>query len=306
MRRAAALLLSLFAGVAVVGADAADADAARRAPLSLARFELHGSNGYRASVEAAGPRLRLTLEKRAKPVSTMVRYSARARTTPGVVRARLGKLGRIAVRFRPTATARQVWPPHECDGVAVVGKVGVFSGTIRFRGEGGYVELGARRAEGRAATSSRWSCGPGAGFLRRTASSSVVAPEDVEAEPPVYAVLGAATGSAGRQFFALASHPDERELPFFAAATDERGQGMRIQRSVAVAGPTRSFVFEDNLGSATVEPPAPFSGSAGFERAAKGRKTWTGDLSVSLPGRPDVPLAGPKFIPALLHQIPGD
>lgn len=303
MRRTAALVLTALA----VGGTAADVAVAGQAPLSLARFELHGSNGYRASVEAAGPRLRLTLEKRAKPVFTMVRYSVRARTTPGEVRARLGNLGRIAVRFTPTGIVHQVWPPHECDGPAVPGQVGVFSGTIRFRGEDGYVELEAQRAVGRAATSSRWGCGPNTGFLRRGRSSSAIAPKEIETEGPVYAVLGAATASAGRQFFALASHPDERELPFFSAGTIERRQGMRIQRVVAAAGPTRSFVFEDNLRSATVEPPAPFSGSASFAKVlATGLKTWTGDLSISLPGRPDVPLAGPKFKPALVHEIPGD
>jgi hypothetical protein len=305
MRSAAALVLAVLGGFAVVGAAATDAVAARRAPRSLARFEPRASNGYRASVEAAGPRLRLTLEKRAKPGFALVRYSARARTTPGGVSARLGGLGRIAVRFTPTGTAHQVWPPHECDGVPVVGKVGVFHGTIRFRGEDGYVELDARRAEGRAATSSVWSCGPHTGFLSRAAASSAASDEG-EAEPPVYAVLAAATPATGRQFFALASHPDERELPFFSAATSERRQGMGIQRVVSVPGPTRSFVFTDNLRSATVEPPAPFSGSAGFERVAKGRTTWAGDLSVSFPGRPDVPLAGPKFESLLRHDIPGD
>jgi hypothetical protein len=303
MRRAAALVLSLFAGLAVVGSAATDAVAARRAPRSLARFELHGSNGYRASVEAAGPRLRLTLEKRAKPVYTLVRYSAGGKTSADAVSAKLGHLGRISVRFTPTGTARRVWPPHECDGPAVPGQVGTFSGTIRFRGEDGYVELDAERAAGRTATSSRWSCGPGTGFLSRMASSSAAVPE---VEPPIFAVLAASARTGGRRFFALASHPDERELPFFAAATNERRQGMRIQRLVSVAGPTRSFAFEDNLRSATVEPPAPFSGSAGFERVAKGRKTWTGDLSVSFPGRSGVPLAGPKFESAISHEIPGD
>jgi hypothetical protein len=305
MRRAAALVLLLFAGFAVVGSAASDAVAARRAPRSLARFELRGSDGYRASVEASGPRLRLTLERRAKPVYALVRYSASGKTSADAVSAKLGHLGRISVRFTPTGTARRVWPPHECDGPAVPGRVGTFSGTIRFRGEDGYVELNAERAAGRAATSSRWSCGPGTGFLSRTASSSAAVPEE-EAEPPNFAVLAATARTGGRQFFALASHPDERELPFFAAATNERRQGMRIQRLVSVAGPTRSFVFEDNLRSATVEPPAPFSGSAGFERVAKGRKSWTGDLSVSFPGRSGVPLAGPKFESAISHEIPGD
>jgi hypothetical protein len=142
--------------------------------------------------------------------------------------------------------------------------------------------------------------------LSRTASSSAELSPEEESEPPIFAVLGAATQNGGRQFFALASHPDEREPPFFWAGTVERRHGMRIQRLVAVAGPTRSFLFEDNLRTATVQPPAPFSGSASFERVARGRKTWTGDLSVSLPGRPGVSLAGPEFEPALLHEIPGD
>lgn len=105
MRRATALVISVFACLVLVGATATDASAARRAPLSLARFELHGSHGYRVSVEAVGPQLRLTVERRARPDLSMATYWAPAVTTPLAVESKLGGLGRISVKFHPTVNA---------------------------------------------------------------------------------------------------------------------------------------------------------------------------------------------------------
>lgn len=305
MRRAAALVLPVLAALGALGAAADDA-AARGAPLSLARFELHGSHGYRASFEAVGSELRLTVARRAEAVSSTVRYWAPAVTTPLAIESKLGGLGRVSVKFHPTGTAPYAWPSDEgCDDPAVPGQVGYFSGTIRFRGERGYVELNAKRVAGRAATSSRWTCTPpNTRFLGSAGSSSATAAavQEPEPEPPIFAVLAAAGPARGRAFFALASHPDEAPLPFFAAITFEQRLGLAIERVVTARGPTRSFAFEDNLSGAMVEPPAPFAGNGSFERLGKGRKTWTGDLSVSLPGRPDVSLAGPKFEAQMRHD----
>ncbi|MEX2448478.1 MAG: hypothetical protein WD404_07020 [Solirubrobacterales bacterium] len=74
---------------------------------------------------------------------------------------------------------------------------------------------------------------------------------------------------------------------------------MTIERAATSLGPERSFVFDPGLGTATVSPPRPFSGSATLTPGPGGTTTWTGSLKVDLPGRKGVPLATPSFTASL-------
>lgn len=65
--------------------------------------------------------------------------------------------------------------------------------------------------------------------------------------------------------------------------------------------PAHSFEYDPKARTATVRPPAPFSGVAQFHRNAKPSHRWTGDLTVDLPGREDVKLAGAGFRARLAH-----
>jgi hypothetical protein len=56
------------------------------------------------------------------------------------------------------------------------------------------------------------------------------------------------------------------------------------------------------LTDATVEPPAPFEGSAAFHLESPTQASWTGDLSVDLPGIGKVALAGPGTSADLCEQ----
>ena len=71
--------------------------------------------------------------------------------------------------------------------------------------------------------------------------------------------------------------------------------------AVSVSGPASVFGFEPGLGTATLEPRAPFSGSAVFHRGARPANRWRGDLSVDFPGLSDVSLAGTKMRANLVH-----
>ena len=51
--------------------------------------------------------------------------------------------------------------------------------------------------------------------------------------------------------------------------------------------------------AATVEPPAPFVGSAAFSQSSGLPAAWSGSLAVELPGGGIVPLTGPDFGAAL-------
>jgi hypothetical protein len=82
----------------------------------------------------------------------------------------------------------------------------------------------------------------------------------------------------------------------FTAYEDEYRRNLAIARTVEAQGPAGSMEIAHDLSAATVEPPAPFSGTARFT-ADPGRQTgsWLGDLTVSFPGRPDVRLAGRRY-----------
>jgi hypothetical protein len=76
----------------------------------------------------------------------------------------------------------------------------------------------------------------------------------------------------------------------------ERGRSTFFSTALLPA-PLSAFTVSDETtpAEATVAPPAPFSGSATFERASSTRSTWLGDLALELPGFGRVRLAGPKY-----------
>jgi hypothetical protein len=63
--------------------------------------------------------------------------------------------------------------------------------------------------------------------------------------------------------------------------------------SFAVSGPAKRPTM------ASVTPPAPFSGSASFQRELGSSASWTGTLATELPGIGPVSLAGPEFSASL-------
>ena len=63
---------------------------------------------------------------------------------------------------------------------------------------------------------------------------------------------------------------------------------MTIYRSARATASRDTFEVTplgSNPVTATVEPPAPFSGTALYEKKPGGETSWSGDLAVELPGR---------------------
>jgi hypothetical protein len=97
----------------------------------------------------------------------------------------------------------------------------------------------------------------------------------------------------------------QREVGFStqiqAAISESRGS-VAIERSVNLAASSWAFRHR-GVRSATVSPPAPFSGSATLSR--KGHESrWRGNLRVDFPGRPNVALTG-KRVRAQLGRVRG-
>jgi hypothetical protein len=87
------------------------------------------------------------------------------------------------------------------------------------------------------------------------------------------------------------NRPDKRSR-FEVDLREERGP-VSISRHTEVWLGSTAFQYDPLLETATLRPPAPFSGRANFYRRLAPENRWSGNLTVDLPGRPDLPLTGP-------------
>ena len=109
---------------------------------------------------------------------------------------------------------------------------------------------------------------------------------------------------AGAIRFELDEGENESLFLYFASKRERRGR-MRIDRFFFELGETKGFAYDESLKSATISLPFPFAGRATFERGVKGRTSWTGSLSVLLPGTPRISLVGPRFRARLYRLTKG-
>ena len=113
---------------------------------------------------------------------------------------------------------------------------------------------------------------------------------------PGTTVLGAFTPNSRVIFAAvLLGEPEKPDTSLFMAGTTERLGAIQIGRLALALARPRAFAVAPELAEATVQPPKPFSGSAGFVRGSDGVTGWEGPLAVDLPGARQVALTGPSF-----------
>jgi hypothetical protein len=197
-------------------------------------------------------------------------YSVPGVITAHRIRARFGRFGRISVFFHRRKTRQLLKPPKPCRG-GIVERTGGFSGTIRFRGEDDYTRVNADRAPGRVDLVHRLHC------PQRT--------RHAKAYPPDVSVI------AKSQHSFLIAGTLGRDRSLSLATTREAFGRVDVGRIIVEAPGRDSFTFDPDLTSAHVNLPAPFAGSADFTAP----HAWTGTLTASFPGAPDVPMAGPAF-----------
>ena len=206
---------------------------------------------------------------------------ARGSTSSGVIQANFASFGEISVRFVPSGRVQTkiVKLPPGCDGPKkIVRHEGTFVGTIRFVGENGYTSIDTGEAPGSIGTPSGFLCvrGGPVGDHQRFPTT-----------------LRATTTDSDQGFEAALRRRGHVE---FSAAEISRIEGVSILRLVVKKARPSDFRFDRDLRTATVAPPAPFSGTATFRRGPKGsRPTWSGSLAVSFPGHPGMPLIGAAF-----------
>ena len=292
MRRALVLAGVLFACLLVVPNLAAGAG--REVERSLA-FGLE-ADGFKAVVFVSNNDGEVSATMIVARGRLVAYYTTPAQVTAERVTARFGGLGELDYRFAPKRNGK-----IKCSG-AEEGEA-VFEGTFNFTGENGYIQIEASRAEG----------------------SFQIYPEPKNCQPNRFAALAApyhpSYSEEGATLEARAASPAERtirEVTVFdegrrgrrrvivLATLDEAREGMSVARGVQLTAGHGAFHSNLKAGTATLRPPAPFTGSATFTRRGDGHGRWRGSLSMPILGGEPVKLAGGAFRAFIHKGVPQD
>jgi hypothetical protein len=274
-------------------------------PARTAGFWLLGKKGgYRVALSMPNDRVVLLYEiriERRKHDFSSFSYSIYAvhnlgDLEQGVVRARFGSLGRVALRFRPDGRIRKRSTSPECEGGPTVTEYGSFVGRLSFRGKGNYLDVSSTGGEGTLARSPRLRCEKGQETEALPKSlRKYVAPTPVFPDRQSIALLYASSRAHGRYVGLTAVHlegsPPGADVQLGIV---ENEHGMAIGHGVFVNGSAGTLLTSlpgTHPATATLTLPLPFSGRASYSEASD---AWTGRLVVKLAGM-TLPLTGPGF-----------
>jgi hypothetical protein len=255
--------------------------------ISLSSIKLDESNGYEIEFSA----IRFG-KRRPGVVVTAQRETASAsyavRTPDGAgIHATFGTLGQVDLSFQRHKKVVER-PERGCRWIL---ETGVFRGSFRFAGEGGYFASEAVDPEGEVFRLPDGFCGLG--------SFRPGLPPGLPRETVLAARMKTVTGEVG---FRASRERSARGTILFNADTTERVEGMRIERSVRVPGEPGDFTAS-GISRAAVSPPLPFSGSARFRDPRGEPASWEGPLAVTLPGLVPLPIAGESFTARLCPSL---
>jgi hypothetical protein len=270
-----------LAVICVIGV-AASASTASKAPvlhpkvMAVSAFTIRASNGYLVHVFGAGllsDSVTVYFQKPGRPASVAI-YSVRGKVTFRGIRANLGPVGKIALRFHPS---RRIERLDVC-GQKVRLRLGTYVGHLRLEGEEGFSSVRAHRIRG--------DLRPAVGLFCRDPgvwSGPPGAVLDLEGSP-------VGKSSVGLEAVKTSAHGPTR---IDVGIREQRGR-VSIVRRVGLIAPANAFRYGGGGFEASLAPPSPFSGTANFlgERPPGIPSSVTGDLRVDLPGRRGVVLTG--------------
>ncbi len=81
---------------------------------------------------------------------------------------------------------------------------------------------------------------------------------------------------------------------------------MKITRATYARAGASAFVFDHAAGTATVRPPAPFSGHASFQRRTHAPALWKSTIRIPLLGADPLDFSGPEVVTRLRRVFPED
>jgi hypothetical protein len=287
MRRAL-VLAGVILAVLLAGVPAASAAAA---PIREAKFELH-EDGFLVVVKTEGSeeKLTLTLDRHGE----VAFYELPAELTDDSVKARFGQFGELDYTFTP---ARRAGPCGELAN-------GTFEGTFDFTGQNEYVKFEVPRARGTLLGTAKKGCKGG-----RTAAAPRRAATEAkrEAAADEAFLIGHSTPPwPVKSLFVMEVEEKHRHRVLFDALQDEKVEGMLVARGAEAVGPRGDFTWNLKAGTAHIDPPAPFTGSATYKRHPRGHAVWRGSLTAPVLGGEPISLAGGDFRVQLLKGSPLD
>jgi hypothetical protein len=279
-------------------------------PRAAASLLLGTHGGYKVGVVFEEPDVaQLIVDKvdLSRLASEETRYGAHFRGSlrGGRVTADFGKVGSLAVRFRPRGSAREERPLKQCEGKPAMGESGRWVGRISLHGEGGYFAVSNGSANGELDRSFRLRCH----FKRplpRPRSESLRERIEPEIGASLVSILLGTVSSleavdteGGRVVALRAAHASGTGpgAEVEAGAFEYQGRmpvGRTVQILKAPAGSLVTSLPGEHPATATLKPGAPFSGEASYLATSPAAHTWTGTLAVRFPGLV-APLAGSGF-----------
>lgn len=303
MTRPRLLVPALAIAALLVAAPAAAAAVDPKTLPAQTEFDLPANNGLHAHLDVFNEEFTLLIERR----GTYARYEVDGEANENGLRARFGKLGVVDVAFHP-AEVELTKPPRGCVGPPSRSSTGVLAGTISFIGEGEYVRIETSEVEARLAVwrESEWRCPRN---NRRARDSRAPRPLPFDPRPHSKekdpAILGAARRRCRCGFVAYSlSSGNGRVRNFFYGARNEESEGMDILRlTYADAGPA-AFTFNHKAGTASVHPPAPFTGSGIFKRRPHSPDLWRSNLQVPFLGDDPIDMSDGDYRAALVKDEP--
>ncbi|HEY6729751.1 MAG TPA: hypothetical protein VI039_01870 [Solirubrobacterales bacterium] len=253
---------------------------------------LQANHGLSAKLEADEDEIELTVRKRGQQAV----YFAQGEVSSEGITASFGPFGEFAVDYQPFRTLQTREPGRRCEGEPITTTEGFFRGTLRFRGEGDYVRIEAARVKGTLVLSPPWRCQYGRAGVSRVGERAA---DDK-------ATLVAFSRRKPTIRFAAFGSREEGEKPFtaFFAVSQEVREGIGISRFTSTGTRSAGFEFDNRRGTALVDPPAPFAGSARYLRLPHARDSWRGTLTAPLLGLGRVRLAGPGFNARMVPRLP--
>jgi hypothetical protein len=254
---------------------------------------LQANHGLSVKLEADDDEIELLVQKKGQQAV----YSAPGEVSPEGIAVKFGSFGEFVVGYRPFRTLETHGPNRHCEGEPRTTTEGFFRGTMRFLGEDGYVQVEAARAKGTLVLQPEWECDYGRAKASRAARGHKARDDR--------ATLVAYTRPESIKFAAIGSRQeDEPPYTLFIAAGQEVRDGVTISR-LTFSGPrSAGFEFDNCRGTAFVDPPAPYAGSAHYRRRPEGPDKWRGSLTVPLLGLGRVRLAGPQFKAVMVARLP--
>jgi hypothetical protein len=311
MRRALVLITVLASallgtGLALTAVTAA-ASAKHPAPEIQREvgFELH-SEGFKLDVYVTNNDGTVSAMLIVAKGPQVAYYSVPAEVTADRFIAKFGTFGELDYTFSPKGKGSL-----GCLGASHTENEAELDGTFTFTGENEYVHVDAPHAEGqmhlypvpKQCAQARGARATGAA-ARRAVPYSPYGGEGAT----LHAITGHRRGSlAAREVSLYDADGNGPHRITIIAEVGEELEGVDIVRGVQMTAPSSAFHWNLAAGTASLRPPAPFTGSAKFTRHGQnGHGTWSGSLVMPVLGGEPVAMAGDGFRAYIHRGVPQD